>query len=219
MITSLRGASNYIYDSYISLQNAQTGVFPTPRFKPPKMAAQVLFTLPILFATTSTPSGSIVCTLPAPGVYLLTWTSPPDNRLLTGFCEALLLALDIIEFSHPTGVVVTTSGIEKFYSNGLDLKHAVETKGYWQNSLYKLWKRILTYVMIYYAAADLFQLTNENQISYANSSLDKWACICGWLHDCDVPRLSSLQPHAWLPLSQRVGIWRTIKGAHVLDFP
>jgi len=109
------------------------------------MPTPVLFTLPILFSSTATPSGSIVCTSPAPGVYLLTFTSQPDNRLLTGFCQAFLLALDILEFSHAPGVVVTTSGIPKFYSNGLDLKHAVNTKGFWTTSLFALWKRLLTW--------------------------------------------------------------------------
>lgn len=92
--------------------------------------------------------GSITCTEPAPAVYLLTFVSPPDNRLTTTFCAALTAALDRIEFGgYPVGVVVTTSGIQKFYSNGLDLNHAVSTPGYWGNTLYALWKRFLTYVL------------------------------------------------------------------------
>jgi len=42
-------------------------------------------------------------------------------------------------------VVVTTSGVAKFYSNGLDLEHAVATPGFWTGSLYKLFTRFLTY--------------------------------------------------------------------------
>ncbi|KAH8601117.1 putative carnitinyl-CoA dehydratase, partial [Bisporella sp. PMI_857] len=91
------------------------------------------------------PVGSFTCTTPAPGVYLLTFTALPDNRLVTAFCHTFLLALDIIEFSHPPGVVITTSGIPKFYSNGLDLEHALKTKGFFSNSLYALWKRLATY--------------------------------------------------------------------------
>jgi len=147
MITTLRGASTYLYNSYISHLNISNSQPPSQPFKPPKMATLTLFTLPILFGTTATPSGSIVCTTPSPGVYLLTFTAQPDNRLLTGFCQTFLLALDIIEFSHPPGVVVTTSGIGKFYSNGLDLEHAVSTKGFWPNSLFALWKRLLTFVV------------------------------------------------------------------------
>ncbi|KAI9866267.1 MAG: hypothetical protein M1813_001388 [Trichoglossum hirsutum] len=100
-----------------------------------------IFTIPI------EPSGSITCTTPQEKVYLLTFGSPPDNRLKTNFCNSLLLALDIIEHSHPRGVVVTTSGIQKFYSNGLDLEHAANTPGYWDQSLYALWRRLLTYPM------------------------------------------------------------------------
>jgi Delta3-Delta2-enoyl-CoA isomerase len=110
------------------------------------MTTKTLFTLPILSSPTSTSaSGTIVCTTSSPKVYLLTFTSPPDNRLTTSFCQALLLALDILEFSYPHGVVVTTSGIQKFYSNGLDLEHATTTTGFWKNSFFALLKRLLTY--------------------------------------------------------------------------
>ena len=97
-----------------------------------------LFTIPI------GPSGSIACTTPQERVYLLTFVSPPDNRLKTDFCNSLLLALDIIEHKYPRGVVVTTSGIQKFYSNGLDLGHAMSTPGYWDKTLYALWRRFIT---------------------------------------------------------------------------
>jgi hypothetical protein len=56
----------------------------------------------------------------------------------------MLLALDILEFSHPPGVVVTTSAIAKFYSNGLDLGHATSTDRYWEDSLFKMFRRFLT---------------------------------------------------------------------------
>ncbi|KAF3359668.1 hypothetical protein VDGD_07859 [Verticillium dahliae] len=108
--------------------------------------ADALFTVPIP-ALGDHVGGSIVCTSPAPLVYLLTWSSPPDNRLTTAFCRALLTALDIVEFSHPAGVLVTTSAITKFYSNGLDLDHAFTTPGFWTDSLYKVYHRLLTYPM------------------------------------------------------------------------
>jgi hypothetical protein len=111
-----------------------------------KMATRTLFTLPILISPTSDKAaGTVVCTSPSSGVYVLTFTSPPDNRLLTPFCQALLLALDILEFNHPHGVVITTSGIQKFFSNGLDLEHASSTQGFFPNSLFALFKRLLTY--------------------------------------------------------------------------
>ncbi|KAI0398087.1 enoyl-CoA hydratase/isomerase [Xylariaceae sp. FL0594] len=110
------------------------------------MAVTELFSVPIP-ARKSHPGGAIVCTEPAPNVYLLTFTSPNDNRLTPEFCRALITALDIIEFGHAPGVVVTTSGITKFYSNGLDLGLAVSTPGFWEDSLYPLYKRFLTYSM------------------------------------------------------------------------
>ena len=63
------------------------------------------------------------------------------------FCQTLLLTLDILEHKHSPGVVITTSGIPKFFSNGLDLEHATYTPGFWRDSLYALWRRLLTYPM------------------------------------------------------------------------
>ncbi|KAK0748532.1 ClpP/crotonase-like domain-containing protein [Apiosordaria backusii] len=108
---------------------------------------KTLFTLPIP-PLNQHPGGSITVTTPLPAVYLLTITSPPDNRLTTATCTALLDALDLIEFSgHPPGVVITTSGLPKFYSNGLDLEHALGTEGFLPGILYKLFHRLLTYPM------------------------------------------------------------------------
>jgi enoyl-CoA hydratase/carnithine racemase len=105
-----------------------------------------LFTVPI-----SSTGGSIVCTNPSPAkehetIYVLTFSSPKDNRLTPVFIDALLLALDIIEHRYPKGVVVTTSGIAKFYSNGLDLEILGKTEGFLENWLWRLFRRLLTYV-------------------------------------------------------------------------
>ncbi|RDA85745.1 hypothetical protein CP532_5945 [Ophiocordyceps camponoti-leonardi (nom. inval.)] len=110
------------------------------------MTASSLFTIPVPPCGEAHPGGSIACSEPQPGVYLLTWSSPPDNRLTTPFCRALLEALDALELSRPPGVVVTTSSIAKFYSNGLDLAHAIATDGFWP-LLYAVWRRFLTYPM------------------------------------------------------------------------
>ena len=84
-------------------------------------------------------------TQPSTRLYLLTFESPPDNRLTPSFCHSLLLALDILDHRFPKGVVVTTSGIPKFYSNGLDYESAVkEGEKFWRESLYPLWRRLLT---------------------------------------------------------------------------
>ncbi|KAI1433360.1 enoyl-CoA hydratase/isomerase [Xylaria sp. CBS 124048] len=110
------------------------------------MAAEKLFSVPVP-TIPSHPGGSIVCTTPSPRVYVLTFTSPNDNRLTPDFCHALITALDIIEFGYEPGVVVTTSGIKKFYSNGLDLDLALSTPGFWEDYLYPLYRRLLTYPM------------------------------------------------------------------------
>ncbi|KAI1365833.1 putative carnitinyl-CoA dehydratase [Xylaria arbuscula] len=110
------------------------------------MASTELFSVPIP-ARPSHPGGSIVCTTPAPKVYLLTFTSPSDNRMTPEFNRAMITALDIIEFGHEPGVVVTTSGIQKFYSNGLDLELALSTPGFWEDSFYPMLRRFLTYPM------------------------------------------------------------------------
>lgn len=97
-----------------------------------------LFTLEI--GTT----GQITCTEPSPETYLLTFASPPDNRLTESFCKTFHLALDIIAHRYPRGVVITTSGIPKFYSNGLDYETAIRVQEFFPDVLYPLWKRLLT---------------------------------------------------------------------------
>ncbi|WEW55893.1 hypothetical protein PRK78_001328 [Emydomyces testavorans] len=100
-----------------------------------------LFTVPI--AT----GGSFECTRPADRVYLLTFNSPPDNRQTTAFVDAFSLALDIVEEKYPTGVLVTTSKIAKFYSNGLDLEHAMGTESFFAKTYWPFWKKLLTFPM------------------------------------------------------------------------
>lgn len=92
-------------------------------------------------------TGHLAATSPAEKVYLLTFEYGADNRLTTEFSHAILLALDILETRHDPGVVITTSGIGKFYSNGLDLEHANSTPGFFKESLYALWKRLMTFPM------------------------------------------------------------------------
>ncbi|PHH67140.1 hypothetical protein CDD81_2909 [Ophiocordyceps australis] len=108
-----------------------------------------LFSIPIA-PLEAHPGGTITCTQPRGQqvpIYLLTWTSPPDNRLTTPLLRALLAALDALEFSGAApGVVLTTSGLPKFYSNGLDLDHAFNTEGFWA-LLYSVWARFLTFPM------------------------------------------------------------------------
>lgn len=106
-----------------------------------------LFTIPI-----PSTGGQITCSNPTPSdqdknIYILTFISGKDNRLTPGFIDALLLALDVIEHRYPRGVVVTTSGIGKFYSNGLDLEVALSTEGFMSKWLWRLFRRFLTYLL------------------------------------------------------------------------
>lgn len=106
-----------------------------------------LYSVPIP-ACDAHPGGSITITEPSARVYLLTLASPPDNRLTTAVCQALLQALDMVEFSLPPGCVVTTSSLPKFFSNGLDLGHAVaHGTPFWSGSLWALFRRYVTYPM------------------------------------------------------------------------
>ena len=111
---------------------------------PPLFVVQIPVTPPTLNANVT---GGFVCTSPAPKVYLLTFNAPPDNRLTRDFNAAFLLALDILETRYPKGVLITTSSIAKFYSNGLDYENAIKEPDFWSNSLYPLWKRLLAYPM------------------------------------------------------------------------
>ncbi|KAL8772747.1 MAG: hypothetical protein Q9209_002092 [Squamulea sp. 1 TL-2023] len=103
--------------------------------------------IPPLFKLPIEPKGNITCTQPSQRVYLLTFDSAPDNRLTPEFCATLVLALDILDRRFEKGIVVTTSAIPKFYSNGLDFESAFKSKSFFPDSLYPLWRRLLTYPM------------------------------------------------------------------------
>jgi enoyl-CoA hydratase/carnithine racemase len=91
--------------------------------------------------------GSITCAQVVPSVYLISFSSTPDNRLTPPFNAAFLLALDILEHRFPKGVLITTSSIPKFYSNGLDYDNAIKDPTFFSASLFPLWHRLLTYPM------------------------------------------------------------------------
>ncbi|KAI9691301.1 MAG: hypothetical protein M1820_009764 [Bogoriella megaspora] len=103
------------------------------------LTRRTLFTLPI------EPDGQLVCE-DVNQVYLLSFQLPPDNRLTTAFCQTLILALDILQQRHSPSVVITTSSVPKFYSNGLDLASAsASPHTFFPQALYALWARLLTY--------------------------------------------------------------------------
>lgn len=105
-----------------------------------------LFTIPIA-PLDDHPGGTITATSPSPQIYLLTISSPPDNRITTPFCHALIAALTRVQHTQPPGVVVTTSALPKFYSNGLDLNHATTAPNFWSGALYALFRKLLSYPM------------------------------------------------------------------------
>ena len=118
----------------------------------PPLPPLFILQIPTSAAAGGTPSSTttisnITCTQPAEKIYLLTFSSPPDNRLTPAFNNTLLLALDILEHRFPKGVVITTSAITKFYSNGLDYDNAVKNGAFFHGSLYPLWRRFVAYPM------------------------------------------------------------------------
>ncbi|KAK5459870.1 hypothetical protein LTS15_003999 [Exophiala xenobiotica] len=114
---------------------------------PPIPPLFVLQVPPLAATAPAQQQGSFICTQAAPQVYLLSFSSPPDNRLTPAFNQAFLLALDIIEHRLPKGVVVTTSSITKFYSNGPDYENAIRDPNFFPNSLFPLWRRLIAYPM------------------------------------------------------------------------
>jgi len=118
----------------------------------PATTANHLFTLPIpaLYPsdTTTAPARTFTCTThPSnPLIYILTFTSPPDNRLTTPFLRTFLHALRILSLRHPSGLLITTSSIPKFYSNGLDLDHVAATPEY-RTTLHSVLLALLSFPM------------------------------------------------------------------------
>lgn len=130
-----------------------------PPSPPPSAQPTHLFTLqipPYNSASAPSPNGGTITlhSLPHPysKVYILTFTSPPDNRLTPPFLTTFLLALSILEHhpSLPPGILLTTSGIPKFYSNGLDFAAISSTpndRTFFARYLYPFWRKLLTFPM------------------------------------------------------------------------
>lgn len=78
--------------------------------------------------------------------YLLEYNSPPDNRYTQSFLAAYLDALDYIRVKgDKPRVLVTTSKIGKFFSNGLDFEAAISTPGFFPNYYYKVMRTMLQF--------------------------------------------------------------------------
>jgi enoyl-CoA hydratase/carnithine racemase len=101
----------------------------------------------LLFAVPISDGGAFECTSSTENIYILTFSSPPDNRITSAFLSAFSLSLNIVEHRYPKGVVVITSGVSKFFSNGFDLEHTSTTPHFMEDSLFPLLRRLLTYPM------------------------------------------------------------------------
>lgn len=77
--------------------------------------------------------------------YLLEYNSPPDNRYTSKFIAAYLDALDYIRINGDPRVLVTTSRLPKFFSNGLDFEAAISTPGFFDQYYYRLMRTILEF--------------------------------------------------------------------------
>lgn len=77
--------------------------------------------------------------------YLLEYNSPPDNRYTQSFIGAYLDALDYVRLRGSPRVLVTTSKIPKFFSNGLDFEAAISTPGFFPDHYYRLMRTLLVF--------------------------------------------------------------------------
>ncbi|CAG8549367.1 1205_t:CDS:2 [Funneliformis caledonium] len=99
----------------------------------------------LAFPDTSNP----MVTLVQEGPLFIMTMKTGENRFTTKFVEALFGALDEIEKvrnqddSEPAALITTGEG--KFFSNGLDLEHAISVPGFFDNYYLKLLTRVLTF--------------------------------------------------------------------------
>lgn len=79
--------------------------------------------------------------------HVITLNNPPDNRLIPEVLEGYVDALTYLktERKHDPKPLVTTSAIPKFFSNGLDLELAIRTEGFFNNSLFSVYKALLRF--------------------------------------------------------------------------
>lgn len=97
--------------------------------------------------------------------------------------------MDILEEKYERGVVVTTSGIEKFYSNGMDIDHSRWTGGYMKGSLYALWRRILvcawpTVALINghaFAGGFMTAMMHDVSIFRTGRAFEAWLMLTRWM--------------------------------------
>lgn len=80
-----------------------------------------------------------------PNYYLLEYNSAPDNRYSVDFIDAYLEALVFIRTKLEPKVLVTTSAIPKFFSNGLDFERVISVPRFFPDRYYALMRAILEF--------------------------------------------------------------------------
>lgn len=67
----------------------------------------------------------------------------------TPFLHTFHRALSILSLRHPPGLLITTSGISKFFSNGLDLDHVHSThlNSFYTTALFPVFRALLSFPM------------------------------------------------------------------------
>ncbi|KAG9006981.1 hypothetical protein FRB95_009954 [Tulasnella sp. JGI-2019a] len=118
-------------------------------------------------------------------IYTISFNCPPDNRVTPGLVGTLLKVLDVVEEIAPkTAVLVTTSAIGKFYSNGLNLDKVMQhacpefQSDYWN----PLTVRLLTFPIPTiawmnghtFAAGFIFAMFHDYRVMSATRG---WCCL------------------------------------------
>jgi len=118
------------------------------------MAFELSTTSPNFFPKGSdAKSALVIVSLPEPGIYLVEFRNPPDNRLLPKFVnDSVLPALDAIELAwrkseNKEAALITVGDLQqnRFYSNGLDPKSAFPDPNFFPNTFNPFLSRFLTF--------------------------------------------------------------------------
>lgn len=77
--------------------------------------------------------------------YLLEYNAPPDNRYTIPFLDAYLDAITYVRGQEEPKPLITTSKVQKFFSNGLDFENAIRTEGFFPNYYFRIMRAIIEF--------------------------------------------------------------------------
>ncbi|KAL7423712.1 hypothetical protein Q5752_001294 [Cryptotrichosporon argae] len=121
-------------------------------------------------ATTLSTAPIVILSRPTPSTWLITLASPPDNRLTPALLGQLAARLDTVEAEWRAlgggkadprsgkmgkdvpGALVITSGVLKFFSNGLDYASAMKDERFFEHVFDPVAYRLLTFPLVTVAA-------------------------------------------------------------------